>query len=597
MVGSGGRAVRIARAFLGLTGMTALAALLLACGPQTHEPGATDLATVSAIVDQLAASDDPRREFSELPSETRQAVVEYLSVEKTASAGVSSPVTPIEASNGCERLLAGYAARNAYGRDLWTYASSTEWCWADGLISTVPVFTTSVEVHAPLWEFAGHVHQHESGGQGEASHFDATEGRFQLCPANHGECVQDAEILVVKWQDGDGEYGFEIAPIEDEDPYADEVMTDETPPFVVIAYYLLVIVPVCAAAFIAGWIVRRSGARGSLAWGLGVVATAWGASVALEYFLRILIFEVLPPVTRGSLLLGLYISTLEPLPSIAAALGAGWIMWKAAQRGSATWGLGVVGIAFGTFSSLKSLVPGLIFLPAFFASPGGLVVETTVVETEEISVEEFDARAAARDKFRIEDATCERHRRGIEGRNLLGQRLWTFQSETRWCWNGYEVGKDPSISPTVSAYGYAHVPFWSDGFPGNDTSLQDAELPWELSDRATGISRLCLPLLQCVQNEFAVIEKRQFSDGTSVADYPGLTDPEQMNPTPPALTLLPVLPMSATALVAGRVLLRRSRRGSATWGFGVLATGLGVLAPVLGIIVGVFFLTVGYAAL
>lgn len=584
-----------ARRLLGGVGALLLVTVLAACGADGHEPGATDLASVTAIVDRLAVSEDPRREFSELPGETRQAVVDHLTVEKIASAGLSGPPMPTDAPAGCERQAAGYVARNVHGRDLWTYVSSTEWCWADGLISAAPVVTTGAEIHAPLWEFAGHIHQHETGGQGEASHSDWTRGVFRLCPADPDECVQEEEVLVVKWQRGDGGYEFDIEPIVSiPDPYARETTPVEAgQPLVGIAYTLLIVVPICAAAFSVGWAVRRSSARGSLAWGLGVIVTAWGVSIALEYGFRILVFDLLPPAISGFLVFSIYSSILHPLPAVAAALSAGWVMWKAAPRGSVTWGLGVVGLAFGTFSALKGFVPVLAFLPAFFGSPGGPVVTTEVV-IEDVPVEVAEARFAARDKFRIEDGECGPHTRGIEGRGLFGQKLWTFQSETRWCWNGAEAGKDPSISPTVSAYVDAHVPFWSSGFPGNDVWVDESELPWELSDRATETVRLCLPLLQCVHNGFAVVEKRQFSDGTATVDYPSLTDPSQRSPVTPALELLPSIVMSTAALAAGWVLLRRSRRGSAAWGLGVIAGGLGALVPVLMMIVGIFFLTTSY---
>ena len=570
------------------------AVALLACGAEGHEPGATDLATVSAVVDRLAASEDPRRAFADFPAETRQAVIDYLTVEKTASAGLSGPPAPIAAPQGCHRQAAGYTARNAHGRDLWTYLSSTEWCWADGLISTVPAVTTGVEVHTPLWEFAGHIHQHETGGQGEASHSDWTLGVFQLCPANPDDCVHEEEILVAKWQHGDGGYDFDIEPIVPvPNPYELETTPAEAePPLVGIVYTLLIVVPICAAAFGVGWVVRRSGARGSLVWGLGVIVTAWGVAVALEYGLRALIFESRLFGFAELSFIGLYFPLAYALPPVAAALGAGWVMWRAARRGSAIWGLGVVGLAFGAFSVLRGLVSVLIFLPGSLGSFGGPVVTTEVV-TEEIPVEVFDARAKARDQFRIEDGECERHKRGIEGRNLFGQKLWTLRSETRWCWNGTAVGEDPSISPVFNAYSDTHVPFWQSSFSAN-RSLHDWDRPWELSDRASETFYVCLPLLGCVQNEFAVIEKRQFSDGTAIVDYPSLTDPWQRNPVHPARTLLPLIVMSAAALVTGQVLLRRSRRESAAWGLGVIATGLGVLTPVLGVIVGAFFLTTSF---
>lgn len=368
--------------------------------------------------------------------------------------------------------------------------------------------------------------------------------------------------------------------------------TEPEPSLVSVAYALLVVVPICAAALIVGWVLRRTGARGSLVWGLGVVVTAWGASIALEHGLRILLFEIQVLPLSGVTIAWLYFPLTNALPPIVAALGAGGVMWKAAERGSTTWALGVVGVAFGAVGLVRAIAPAAVYLPAVFGSLAGPTIETNVVTTE-IPVEVFDARSAYRDRFMIKNGTCEEHRRGIEGHNLIGQRLWTFRSETRWCWNGREVGPNPSYSPTVGASVDSHVPFVRGGFPV-DPSADDSELPWELSDRATQVIHLCPPLLECVQNAYVTVEKRQFSDGTTTVDYPSLTDPSQRNPWHPALGLLPSIVISTTALVTGWVLLRRSRRGSAAWGFGVVATGLGTLIPVLAIIVGVFFLSTSY---
>ena len=169
------------RLLVGGIGAFLLVTVLLACGADGHEPGTTDMASVTAIVDRLAVSDDPRREFSELAGATRQAVVDYLKLDEIESSASGGPTTPIDAPDNCERQVSGYMARNAHGRALWTYESITEWCWADGIISTTPVFTINAEIQAPLWDFAGHVERQESGGRGEAEHTDVAEGLFKLC--------------------------------------------------------------------------------------------------------------------------------------------------------------------------------------------------------------------------------------------------------------------------------------------------------------------------------------------------------------------------------------------------------------------------------
>ena len=357
-----------------------------------------------------------------------------------------------------------------------------------------------------------------------------------------------------------------------------------------LAHLALVIVPIGAAAFIVGRILRRSAARGSIVWGLGVVVAAWGAAVVLEHAWDGLRFSVAMPTFLS---LGLISPVFDPVPFVAAALGAGWILWRAAPRGSVAWGAGVVSLALGAIAAGRIVLTVLAYLLPFLGVWEWPRIETDVI-TQEISVEEFDARSAAGDRRRIENRRCQDHGRGIEGRNVLGQPLWTFWSTTHWCWNGQEVGTDPSASPPHRAYGDSHSPFWSSGFVAN-ASIDDSDVPWEISDRANGVFALCLPLLQCVQYEQPSIEKRQFSDGSTVVNYPSAVVRSRTTAVSLAQTLVPLLPMIALSLVAGGALLRTARRGSVTWALGTIVTAYGALAMLLTVIAILFFVTVGYS--
>ena len=366
-----------------------------------------------------------------------------------------------------------------------------------------------------------------------------------------------------------------------------------------LALVALVVAPIAAAAFIVGRMLCRSDARGSIAWGLGVIVTAWGAAVVLEHALDSLRFGVRLPTFLS---LGLMTPILDPAPFAVAACGAGWFMWRAAPRGSAAWGAGVVSLAFGAVAAGRIFLTMLAALAPFLGAWEGPRVETEVI-SRDVSVEEAVARSEARDRRRIENGVCQAHHRGIDGRNVLGQPLWTFRSTTNWCWNGEEVGAHPSASPAHGAYGDSHSPFWSSGFVAN-ASVDDSDMPWELRDRANGIFVLCLPLLQCVQYEHPSIEKRQFSDGSTVVNYPSAHIRSATSAAPLALTLAPLLPVIVLPLVAGWALRRAARRGSVVWALGTIVGAYGALAALLTVIAALFFVTVshtfgtvGYSAL
>ncbi len=451
MGGIRGRAARSAERFLGLVSVALLAAVLLACGAEAHEPGATDLAAITAIVDRLSASDDPRRELAELSAETRRAVIDYLKLEKTESSGGGGPTTPIDAPENCERQASGYLARNAHGRDLWTYQSITEWCWADGIITTAPVFTISTEIHAPLWEFAGHIERRESGGQGEAEHADVAEGLFRLCPDTPDDCVQDERVRVAKSQDGNGGYRAETSGI-DRSP-------DRSGPWASPGYLLpfLVYVPLAATPLIAGRVMRRNSARGSAAWGLGVIASALGVLVGL-YVIVMVVFV----------------------------------------------GFFVVGTAFRSGSaSMTTSVETVEVRQVPVEATSVVPVETTPAAQPAAGPPQPPPRSDM----------CDDQEVRLTARNLFGHRLWTAESSTFWCWDGAEITDEPN----VSAWHTSHVQFWN-LVEGESDSSSGGQGRWQHSDNSRSAFELCIPLLGCTQRDYQGLQKSQYADGTSDVD-------------------------------------------------------------------------------
>ena len=230
-----------------------------------------------------------------------------------------------------------------------------------------------------------------------------------------------------------------------------------------LAQVALVIVPIGAAAFVVGRNLRQSGARGSIVWGLGVVVTAWGAAVVLEHAWDGLRFGVAMPTFLS---LSLNSPVFDPLPYCRRdSLAPPWILWRAAPRGSVAWGAGVASLARRRHRRRPDRPDG--------AGPSGAVPWS-------LGVAAYRDRSDRTVRFRsknsthvprpgtdaaCENGTCEAHGRGIDGRNVFGQPLWTFRSTTHWCWNGEEVWqRTPRPHPRNGAYGDSHSPFWSSGF-------------------------------------------------------------------------------------------------------------------------------------
>ena len=89
----------------------------------------------------------------------------------------------------------------------WEYSSSTKWCFDGNVLTRDPFWTRDVIVHGPLWQSAGHIDKSESGGKGDSSYEDYTEGHFRYCvgPGNIG-CVINQYSDITKRQFADGRY-------------------------------------------------------------------------------------------------------------------------------------------------------------------------------------------------------------------------------------------------------------------------------------------------------------------------------------------------------------------------------------------------------
>ncbi|MDE2869987.1 MAG: hypothetical protein OXR64_09355 [Chloroflexota bacterium] len=530
-----------ARRLVGGIGALLLVTVLLACRADGHEPGTTDLASVTAIVDRLAVSDDPRREFSELPDESRQAVVDYLKLEEIESSASGGPTTPIDAPDNCERQASGYVARNAHGRALWTYESITEWCWADGIITTTPVFTINAEIQAPLWEFAGHVERQESGGQGQPEHADVAEGLFKLCPEAPDDCVQDESVRVKKWRDGDGGYGSETSEID--------YSPDRSGPWTSPAFYLvfLVYVPLAATPLIAARVIRRKSPRGSAAWGLGVIATALGMLVAL-YVVLLVVYA----------------------------------------------GIFSIGSLFGPDSTSVSMTTSVERVEVM-----EVPIEEKVVAPVVAQVAAGHPGGSEADRAQLGDATspsssagpgpradeCSDNEVRLTARNLFDQPVWSYRSGTWWCWDGVEITNEPNVSARTLSQGH----FWN--LVDDTTEEYGGQGEWTHSDTAAVTFELCVPLLGCTQRDNQLLQKSQHADGSSAVD-----DLPHQDSYPMALfSLIGPLVVALTLLVTGRVLRQGAERGELAWGFGVSATSLGLLMLTLLVVTGLFFVAASHS--
>ncbi len=121
------------------------------------------------LVAQLTEVQDLHQAFSELTPDQRTAVTEYLRVvtieldDTLEPAVISGMTTSTQEDCGVNHRIE--KGLNALGVVLWTYESTTEWCWDGYVITNDPHFTRSADIknHAIFWDFVGHIDDEETG--------------------------------------------------------------------------------------------------------------------------------------------------------------------------------------------------------------------------------------------------------------------------------------------------------------------------------------------------------------------------------------------------------------------------------------------------
>lgn len=109
---------------------------------------------------------------------------------------------------------------------------------------------------------------------------------------------------------------------------------------------------------------------------------------------------------------------------------------------------------------------------------------------------------------------CDTHSRKRIAYNVLGNKLWTYQSDTAWCWDGTQITNDPSFDPS----GQVHWLFWE--FVGHvRTRETGGQGDWVHSDYAQGHFRLCFGSNNCIKHNYPWIRKYQYADGGKDWDH------------------------------------------------------------------------------
>lgn len=165
---------------------------------EADEPDYTDPKVVTELIAKLEKADDVEDAFADLPSDAQQAVVdafrnadiqvETIEKEESGFSGASDdPGTQPEAEK-CDTHTVRVTKKLARIK-IYTYESSTRWCFNGQVITQTPVFDVSGRLHWKVWwEFVGHVRTKETGGRGDRLHSDFAQGHFKNCVPDFG-CV------------------------------------------------------------------------------------------------------------------------------------------------------------------------------------------------------------------------------------------------------------------------------------------------------------------------------------------------------------------------------------------------------------------------
>lgn len=208
--------VALLLSILSLTLVTLNASTDIAFADAPAETGAETVAeeittdTLKSIFAQLNASSDAQATFALLSPAQQTAVTNAME----SAVSISYTTTYAAESSSDDEVCNFFGVSIVWGVELidvvlWEYVSSTKWCYDGTELTRDPVWTRSVDVSAPMWEFVGHIDETESGGEGDWERYDYTEGHFRYCigPGSIG-CIINKYPDIAKWLRADGSYRY-----------------------------------------------------------------------------------------------------------------------------------------------------------------------------------------------------------------------------------------------------------------------------------------------------------------------------------------------------------------------------------------------------
>ena len=131
------------------------------------------------------------------------------------------------------------------------------------------------------------------------------------------------------------------------------------------------------------------------------------------------------------------------------------------------------------------------------------LTDITFEVTEEVAIDGNLGDASA------DGERCGVHSRKVNAKNILGVKLWTYESKTRWCFDGSLITEEP----TFTRSGKVHIIGWE--FVGHvDKSDSGGEGEWMYEDFTEGHFKFCILGVGCTSNHYPDITKRQYGDGT-----------------------------------------------------------------------------------
>ena len=181
---------------------------------EADEPDYTDLNVVVALITELEESEDPDAVFLDLPVAAQQAIVNamrtapiettVIQVSGGASGATDDPGVPYEEKCSTQNIK---VTKTIDRKKMYSYISSTYWCYNGLEITETPIFNPSARLHENIWwEFVGHVRTNETGGRGEYLHSDFAQGHFKNCVPDYG-CMS-YHPSIEKYQRADGSTSY-----------------------------------------------------------------------------------------------------------------------------------------------------------------------------------------------------------------------------------------------------------------------------------------------------------------------------------------------------------------------------------------------------